>query len=302
MTLLVSYLVSMLIAWIIVNMRSGVEQSESVTPPQTADSASAPVARVLSGSAQNTGGPDWPTPLGTLDDAETVIEFKQEPPLVLPESMADEAPANTVSAPVLSPSVEILPEVNVEDPVSRPVGDVQRDKRPPVAVIDTMEENIGVKHARKKSDKPEQESLDLFPIQAKPSTEKVPTKKVDEALTIASLEKLKTAYETAYNRGDKKALAELFDQNVQSNEISGLSAVLGSYQRLFDSTTIRELAIADLTWVIDGRTARGTGDFQLGVHQQNSTTLSVHHGRIELLVTTGVSGIVIVRIMHEFYR
>ncbi|MDH5216357.1 MAG: hypothetical protein OEX19_01575, partial [Gammaproteobacteria bacterium] len=111
----------------------------------------------------------------------------------------------------------------------------------------------------------------------------------------------KTAYESAYNRGDKNALAGLFDQNVQSNEISGRSAVLESYQRLFDSTTVRELAIADLMWVIEGGTAHGVSDFQLAVRQHNSTTLSVHHGKIELLVAPGVSGIVIVRIMHEFY-
>lgn len=300
-TLLVSYLVSMLIAWIIVNMRSGTEEPDSEMPPQRIDSVSAPATGVISGSAQNTGGPDWPTPLGTLDDAERVIAFKQEPPLVLPELIVDEAVISSNIAPVPPPSMETLPEVSAEEPLSRPIGDVQQDEPLPVAAVDTLKENIDVKPVGKKSEKSVQENLDLFPIQTKSPTEKTLTEKLDGPLSIASLEKLKTAYESAYNRGDKKALAALFDQNVQSNEIRGRSAVLDSYQRLFDSTTVRELAITSLAWVIEGETARGVSDFQLGVRQQNSSTLSVHHGKIELLVTPGVSGIVIVRIMHEFY-
>ena len=300
-TLFVSYLVSMLIAWIIVNIRSGTEQPDPETPPQGIDSASAPATGVLSGSAQNTGGSDWPTPMWTLDDAERVNEFKQEPALVLPELVVDDAVVSTNITPVPPPPKETLPEVNAEDPVSMPIEDVHQDEPLPVAGVDALKENAGVKRIGKKSEKLEQEYLDLFPIEAKSPTEKAVQKTVDDPLTVASLEKLKMAYESAYNRGDIKALAGLFDQNVQSNEIIGRSAVLESYQQLFNSTTVRELAIAGLSWVIEGGTAHGLSDFQLAVRQRNSTTLSVHHGKIELLVAPSVSGIVIVRITHEFY-
>ena len=322
-TLLVSYLVSMLIAWAIVNMRSGSEQPESEKPSQNINSASAPATGVLSGSAQNSGGPDWPAPmgnLGTLDDAERVIKFKQEPPLVLPELMVGEVPVSTDSAsvPPPPPPVEALPEVSEEDSVSRPIGDVQRDVPPSVAAIDTVNENTGVKPVRKKSEKSEGEDLDLFPIEVKSQTEKasvgsverVPVdsvekvlmKKLDSLLTIVNLERLKTAYESAYNRGDQKALAELFERDIQSNERRGLEAVLASYQQLFDITMMREIVIEKLDWSIDKDTARGRGEFQVSVQQRGSTFLSQHRGKIELNVNERASKLLIAKIEYNYYK
>lgn len=303
-TLLVSYLVSMLIAWIIVNMGSESQVQEPKPLPQEIESTVAPSANIFSGSAQDTGGPDWPAPMGevdlrSLDDAEREIEFKQEPALVVPE-------------PIPAPSVETVAEVGAKDSVSRPVGDAQRDIPPPVAPIETMKENTALKPARKESEKSEREDPDLFPIETKSLaekvliekalTEKAATKKIDEPLTIANLEKLKTVYESAYNNGDKQALAELFEQDIQSNERRGLEAVLASYQQLFDITMSREIVIEKLDWSFDKGTARGRGDFKVSVRQRGSTFLSEHRGKIELNVNESASKLLIVKIEYNYYK
>jgi hypothetical protein len=93
---------------------------------------------------------------------------------------------------------------------------------------------------------------------------------------------------TCYERGDTQALMALFDE-VAIGPAGGKTQIRREHESLFNSTSLRHLAIDRMTWKREGDWVRGEGHYRATQMRKGEQWLRTETGtiRIELLQRSG---------------
>jgi len=107
-----------------------------------------------------------------------------------------------------------------------------------------------------------------------------------KALSISEgeLSALLARFRDAYNSGNLNELSQLFASNARSDEDDSRDAIVRSYQRLFNLTDDRDLALSDLHWQSAGDAVNGAGRFDVKLKEKGRNWQSAFSGTITIRI------------------
>jgi outer membrane biosynthesis protein TonB len=270
-TLVSAYLVSALVAWVIVQFLNSDEPTYEVVQEEKVEFVDTPLPKAL--------------------------EQKSKADVVIERAIEQELPE------IESPLVETLKQPK---PVSKATTITSNEDQKEVvikkkeAVVVVPQKNAS--STVKKVQAPIEKQAEKIVAQDKEVTSIIVAENLVpiSILTTDNLNKLKAEYQAAYNLGQMAQLSQLFDTTIRSNEEKGIGAVLNAYRRLFDITQERNLLIDDLSWQIEKSSASGKGSFVVEVQQRGSTRKTSHYGEIELNIKEKDSRLSITEIIYNY--
>ena len=110
-----------------------------------------------------------------------------------------------------------------------------------------------------------------------------------------------TRFQGAYEGGDMSKLVGLFARDAQSDEARDRDAIARTYQKLFNVTNARHLALKDMRWQEAGEEAmQGEGQFGVTVREKGRDIESHYTGRIRLRVEKRDGKAVITQLEHRY--
>lgn len=130
---------------------------------------------------------------------------------------------------------------------------------------------------------PQQESsiLAVQPIPAtKQNTAPINTMPISEN----ELGTLLSRFREAYENGNIQELTALFSSDAHTDEDDNRAAILRSYQKLFNLTNERKMALTNLQWRSEGKAMLGKGQFGVNVKETSRNWKSSYNGTITLTV------------------
>lgn len=105
---------------------------------------------------------------------------------------------------------------------------------------------------------------------------------------------------TAYEMGNLQQLVSTFASDIYSSDGSTRKQLENDYQKLFDITDTRRLAIRDVKWLKKDKQMLGNGDFQVQIREKGATNYTTYEGKISFLVAKESNNIVIKRLDYDY--
>lgn len=98
------------------------------------------------------------------------------------------------------------------------------------------------------------------------------------------LKTLLTRFRNAYDSGNISEIAKLFASDARSDDTGGRDAIVRSYQKLFNLTYDRQLALNDLRWQIADGSVQGEGKFGVMMKEKGRNWNSSYRGTIHIRI------------------
>ena len=155
------------------------------------------------------------------------------------------------------------------------------------------------RHAVKKKTTTAALSSAKLPLSA---VEKPIAKPINYAPTAAELQDVITRFISAYEAGNLSALDTLFAQNAETNDNRSLSGIKKDYQKLFSTTSERQLFINNLHWSYDKNKATGTGVLSALVVAEGSNKISTLRGEVKITAKKDNNQVLISRLYHRYEK
>ena len=92
----------------------------------------------------------------------------------------------------------------------------------------------------------------------------------------------------------------IFASNIYSHNGADRNQLENEYQRLFDITDTRRLAISGVKWLPKNNQMLGNGDFQVLIREKGATSYTTYEGKIRFTVARESDNIVIKRLDYEY--
>ncbi len=109
-------------------------------------------------------------------------------------------------------------------------------------------------------------------------------------------------FREAYVTGDMNELVQLFARDARSDEDGNREAIARSYQKLFNITDERRLALNDLRWRDVGDAVQGEGHFGVTVKEKGRDWESSYRGNISLRIQKRDGQVLITKLDHSYVR
>jgi hypothetical protein len=106
----------------------------------------------------------------------------------------------------------------------------------------------------------------------------------------------------AYDSGNMNELEQLFARDARSDEDGNREAIARSYQKLFNVTDERRLALNDLHWQDVGDAVQGVGHFGVTVKEKGRDWESSYRGNISLRIQKRDGQVLITELDHSYIR
>jgi len=116
--------------------------------------------------------------------------------------------------------------------------------------------------------------------------------------TYSELSDITYKFIDAYESGDVEKFSSLFTRNAISNQQNGRSGIKSQYEKIFASTTERQMFIHDLKWTFRKNMAVGKGTLELVVISKNETDVLTHKSRVQLVAERQKDQILIKRFYY----
>lgn len=125
-----------------------------------------------------------------------------------------------------------------------------------------------------------------------------------KALPISEdeLSTLLARFRGAYDSGDMNALMQLFASDARGDDDDDRASITHSYQKLFNVTDERSLALKDLHWRSVGDTVQGEGQFVATVKDKGRNWTSSYVGTINLRIEKRDGQVLITALRHSYIR
>ena len=125
-----------------------------------------------------------------------------------------------------------------------------------------------------------------------------------KALPISEdeLSTLLARFRGAYDNGDMNALMQLFASDARGDDDDDRASITHSYQKLFNVTDERSLALKDLHWRSVGDTVQGEGQFVATVKDKGRNWTSSYVGTINLRIEKRDGQVLITALRHSYIR
>jgi len=126
----------------------------------------------------------------------------------------------------------------------------------------------------------QQDSVDTDPAQ-----ETVDINRYEYGLrpTYSELSDITVQFVDAYETGNLEKFTSLFTRNAVSNEQNDRSGIKNQYEKIFASTTERQMFIHDLKWSFRKNIAIGKGTLELMIISTNEAGVLSQKGRVQLV-------------------
>jgi general secretion pathway protein A len=109
-------------------------------------------------------------------------------------------------------------------------------------------------------------------------------------------------FREAYVTGDMNELVQLFARDARSDEDGNREAIARSYQKLFNITDERRLALNDLRWRDVGDAVQGVGHFGVTVKEKGRDWESSYRGDISLRIQKRDGQVLITKLDHSYVQ
>lgn len=128
----------------------------------------------------------------------------------------------------------------------------------------------------------------------------VPADAPAAAFSQEELAQVLSRFRNAYETGDTGELAQLFAPDARSDKARNREAIARTYQKLFNVTDTRHIALKDVRWQEAGAAMKGEGQFGVTVRERGRGMESSYTGRISLRVERRDGHVVITRLEHNY--
>jgi general secretion pathway protein A len=146
-------------------------------------------------------------------------------------------------------------------------------------------------------------SSDKGPAAARPAeTATTPEQAHAEGISAEALALLLTRFKGAYDAGDMNALTRLFATDASSDDAHDRAAIAAAYQKLFDTTDRRDLALDAIRWISAGAAMQGEGPFAVKVREKGRGLESSYSGHLSLRIEKRNGRPVITRLEYFYTR
>jgi hypothetical protein len=119
-----------------------------------------------------------------------------------------------------------------------------------------------------------------------------------EGPTAAELQDIVTRLIGAYESGDIKMLASLFAKDAATNDRNGLKNIEEDYNKLFTSTSSRQMFIQGMKWSHGANYAKGSGDLEAIVFAQSDEPVYAMKGKIQIVAKRIDDKVLITHLYH----
>lgn len=212
--------------------------------------------------------------------------------------VAKEVPPRAASAPV-APSVSL--PVNHERASKTPHAGAER--MTPAASAHLLPVNAGSEEDLNRQTI-NAESVAAASVELQNSAITKAAKVPPESLPVVVSEKELTAvldrFQNAYETGNMRELISLFARDARSDEAADRDAIARTYEKLFNLTDARHLALKDMHWQEAGEAMKGEGQFGVTVRERGRGLESSYTGRISLRIEKRDGQAVITRLEHSY--
>ena len=120
------------------------------------------------------------------------------------------------------------------------------------------------------------------------------------AISNDDLQALLFKLSNAYQMGNLQQLVSTFAPDIHSSDGSNRKQLEHDYQRLFDITDTRRLAIRDVKWHKKDKQMLGSGDFQVQIREKGANNYTTYEGKISFTVAKELNNIVIKRLDYDY--
>lgn len=128
------------------------------------------------------------------------------------------------------------------------------------------------------------------------STESINTLPISDK----ELSTLLTRFREAYESGNIQELTSMFSSDALGDDADNRAAILRSYQKLFNLTDERKIALKNVQWRSHGKAVLGEGQFGVNVKETGRNWQSSYSGTINLRVEKRDGQLLITALSHSY--
>lgn len=211
--------------------------------------------------------------------------------------IAKEVPPRAASASAAPPSVSLA--VNQEQSSKTPHAGAKRIT--PAASAHLLPVNVGSEADLNRQTINAESAAAPASVELQNSAAaKVPLEPLPVAVSEKELTVVLDRFQDAYEAGDMRELISLFARDARSDEAGDRDAIARTYEKLFNLTDARHLALKDMRWQEAGEAMKGEGQFGVTVRERGRGLESSYTGRISLRIEKRDGQAVITRLEHSY--
>lgn len=126
----------------------------------------------------------------------------------------------------------------------------------------------------------------------------VPSRKITQSELAALLNR----FVFVYQAGDIDLFLNLFASDVRTNAQTSKAGLRDDYERLFNTTNLRQMVLGKVTWEVNDNNANGWGNFEVKVRNEGQETIKAFNGSLTFHVEKIDGRLLIKKLYHGQWR
>ena len=132
----------------------------------------------------------------------------------------------------------------------------------------------------------------------------LPPEVIDDQLvteTVSDLELTALVFDLVfyYETGDLDGFSALFAENAVADGMNGVTKIRKDYQRLFQSTDLRQMRVEEMRWQHGADRSSGSGEFFVSVWRDVGGEPFVQQGRLNIELVRSGDKLLVTRMNHK---
>ena len=229
------------------------------------------------------------------------IEKQSTDPKPAQKNLAKQSDSSTTIKHDASPAKgSTVATVKVTDPKARPAGNTKQDtvlaKSPNTSPLKKSTEHLTSGNSPStQATNPKVTSVSMLD-----NGQDSVTQRSAPLISKADLSTLLFRLSDAYQTGNLQQLVSTFAPDIKSSDGSNRQQMLNEYQRLFNITDRRQLAIQDVKWSTENTQMLGEGNFEVLIREKGATKYTTYQGKISFAVAKESNGVVIKKLDYDY--
>jgi hypothetical protein len=125
-----------------------------------------------------------------------------------------------------------------------------------------------------------------------------PSRKISQS----ELATLLNRFVFVYQAGDIDLFLNLFASDVRTNAQTSKQGLRDDYERLFNTTNLRQMVLGKVTWEVNDNSANGWGNFEVKVRNEGQETIKAFNGSLTFHVEKIDGRLQIKKLYHGQWR
>jgi len=126
--------------------------------------------------------------------------------------------------------------------------------------------------------------------------------RVSPNVSKAELNKFIKRFSFVYEAGDYEQFMNLFARDARTNDRTSRKGIGKDYKELFQTTDLRQMKIGEVSWDLEGKEARGWGNFEVGIQKTGEDKVENYSGSLTFHVRKSKAGKIRIKRLYHGQR